>query len=193
MKLVPLIIVPFAAALALAACGESPGAEGASAGEPDDKAELAFARCMREEGIDFPDPGAEGSGPRAVRIGKDTSPQKLRASTEKCRKRTGGGPQPPSEEQQAEFRDAALKFARCMRAEGIDIPDPQVGSGGGIIQRGPGPDSGAPDPGSSAFRRAEQKCEDLLPKGRGGRGEVRVGRSRGSDGGGASVSAAPGS
>jgi hypothetical protein len=37
--------------------------------------------------------------------------------------------------------DGALKFSRCMRAHGVDMPDPQRGAGGGILlksgRRGP--------------------------------------------------------
>ncbi len=187
MKLVPLFI-PFVAALALAACGDGAAPDATAAGQPDDEAELAFARCMREEGFDFPDPGAAGSGERRIEIRRGTSPEKLRTATETCRKKTGGGPQPLSEEEQAEFRDAALKFARCMRAEGIDIPDPQVGAGGAIVRRRPGAGGGGPDPSSAAFQRAEKACEDLRPQRRGG--GPAVGRSSGGGGGG-SVAAEP--
>jgi hypothetical protein len=174
-------VVPLLATLALAACGGGAGAQD-KAGQPDDKAELAFAKCMRAAGIDFPDPAAPGSGPQVVRIGRGTAPQKLRAATETCRKQTGGGPKPPSEEQQAQFRDAALKFAQCMRRNGVDVPDPQVGSGGdGFIQTGGGPGRG-PDPRSPAFPRAQKAGEKLLP-GRGGRAGQSVGRG----GAGASV------
>ena len=165
-------VVPLLATLALAACGGAGGgANDNASGQPDDQAELAFAKCMRAAGIDFPDPGSAGSGARVVRIGKGTAPQKLRAATETCRKKTGGGPKPPSAEQQAEFRDAALKFAQCMRRNGVDIPDPQTGSGGGLIQVGPGRGAG-PNPESPAFQRAQDACQKLLP---GAQDEVRSG------------------
>jgi hypothetical protein len=170
MKLVTLT-VPVLATLALAACGAS-GSPDTASGQPDDKAELAFARCMRANGIDLPDPGsAPGAGDRRVRIGKGTAPQKLRATTESCAKKTGGGPKPLTEEQQAEARDAALKFAQCMRSNGVDVPDPQTDSSGGgfaIQLGGPGKGSG-PRPDSAAFKRASEACKKLLP-GRGGPG-----------------------
>lgn len=170
MKPVPLTI-PLLATLALAACGTS-GSPDAASGQPDDKAELAFARCMRANGIDLPDPGTGGgAGERRVRIGKGTAPQKLRAATESCAKKTGGGPKPLSEEQQAEFRDAALRFAQCMRRNGVDVPDPQTSSSGGgfaIALGGPGKGSG-PRIDTSAFKRAQEACRKLLP-GKGGPG-----------------------
>jgi hypothetical protein len=33
-------------------------------------------------------------------------------------------------DQRAEFREAALKYARCMRAHGVDMPDPKFEDGG---------------------------------------------------------------
>lgn len=168
MKLRTLAI-PTLAMLALAACGGGDPA-GRSSGQPDDKAELAFARCMREAGINLPDPGAPGSGPRRVELGTSVSPQTLRAATETCRKKTGGGPKPLSEAEQAEFRDAALKFAQCMRRNGVDVPDPQTSaSGGGIVIDDSGK-GGGPNPDSPAFQRAQKACAKLLPGKRGATG-----------------------
>lgn len=169
MKLATLT-VPILATLALAACGGG-SPQDAGSGQPDDKAELAFARCMRANGIDLPDPGTGGgAGARRVRIGKGTAPQKLRAATESCAKKTGGGPKPLTEAQQAEFRDAALKFAQCMRRNGVDVPDPQTSSSGGFaIQVGPGKGK-QPNVDSAAFKRAQETCQKLLPGPRGGKG-----------------------
>jgi hypothetical protein len=41
-------------------------------------------------------------------------------------------------DRRAEFREAALKFARCMCAHGVDMPDPRPGEGGKIMMGGPG-------------------------------------------------------
>ena len=40
-----------------------------------------------------------------------------------------------SEEQQQEFKDAALAHARCMREHGIDMPDPTFDADGGVEMR----------------------------------------------------------
>lgn len=167
-----LLLTLAVGALAAAGCGGGENASGA-AGASDDDRQLAFARCMREEGIDIPDPGASG-GPRNVRIPRSITPAKMQRAVKTCRDKTGGGPRELSAEEQQEFRDAALAFAQCMRSNGIDLPDPQVGGGsGGLllrrVRRGSGPDI---DPGSPAFRRAEKGCRKLLP-----------GPRRGKDGG----------
>ncbi len=159
-----LVAMAAAGSLAAAGCGDEGGTAGAAGDQPDDKAQLAFARCMREQGIEIPDPGPGGrpQGFRA-RIRRGTPPAKLRGALEECRKKTGGGPPPLSKEQQTELRDAALKFARCMRANGIDIPDPgSAGEGPGIVIGGP--NQPRLNPRSPAFRRAEQKCRKHLPR-----------------------------
>ena len=59
-----------------------------------------------------------------------------------------------SEEQQQRFKEQALKFARCMREHGIDMPDPQFQSGGRMTQRM----EGGIDPNSQRFRDANEAC-----------------------------------
>ena len=68
-----LLLVACAATVSLAACGggEEPASSGAT-GNPNEsdnrKAMLDFARCMRENGVDMPDPTFEG-GRVTMRIG----------------------------------------------------------------------------------------------------------------------------
>jgi hypothetical protein len=167
----------------LTACGGGGG--GAPAARSDDAKALAFARCMRAAGIDFPDPGASNK-PQLVRIPKGIAPKRLEAAQKNCAKKTGAGPKAPSKAEQAHLLDQALQFARCMRAHGINLPDPQAG-GGGIVQKkdsGSG-DSGI-DPSSPAFARAQKACGTFMPAG----AQLSVGKG----GGGPSnaLSAAPG-
>ncbi|GAB7050659.1 hypothetical protein JCM9534A_57850 [Catenuloplanes indicus JCM 9534] len=106
----------------LAACGEDPSPSGTG---DDHGKRLAYAKCMRDNGVDMPDPeppNALGVAPaeRAV-PGEDA--QAARVANEKCRHLlpNGGVPEPMSAEQRA----AALEFARCMREHGVeDFPDP---------------------------------------------------------------------
>lgn len=161
----PLLVAAAAllCASALVACGASAEPSGTTGDGPDDEKELAFARCMREAGVDIPDPGA-GGRPTRVRIPRNVSPAKLQASMQACRKKTGGGPPELSDEQRTEMRDAALKFAKCMRAHGADVPDPTVGPGGGMLLRR------SLEADTPAFRRAMEACEDELPLRRGSGG-----------------------
>ncbi len=117
-----------------------------------------FAQCMRENGIDVPDPGSGERG--TVEIKGD--PEDLREAEEACAEyREKIKPPDLSEEQKAEMKEAALAHARCMREQGIDFPDPQFGAdGGAMVQIGPG--SGI-DPEDPDFRKAQEACRDELP------------------------------
>jgi hypothetical protein len=61
---------------------------------------------------------------------------------------------------QTQLQQDALKYARCMRANGVpNFPDPSAG-GGFVFQAGTGV-----DPSSPAFQAARAKCQKLLPGG----------------------------
>jgi hypothetical protein len=163
-------------ALALAACGEGSGTGGTESAADREKkerdAQLAFAQCMREHGIDMPDPQP---GERGIRLTnpKGTSPAKMEEADKACRKHLEGlrGPE-LTDEQQKEFQEAALNHARCMREHGIDFPDPTFGENGQAtirIQRGKGRGGGI-DPDDPKFKEAQKACESELPQLRGGDG-----------------------
>src|SRR6185503_2471010 len=76
------------AALAVSACGDEAGAGGDTAADRDKEtldAGIKFARCMREHGIDMPDPQPGQRGLRLMQKG-DAPPQTLREADEACRK-----------------------------------------------------------------------------------------------------------
>jgi hypothetical protein len=145
-----LLVVLFA----LAACGG--GDEGEKPASDFDK-QLAFSKCMRENGVDMPDPkegpdgsvliGAAGAGPDDAAF---------TAAYEKCRaKLPNGGTHTMSPEE----RQKQLTFARCMRDNGIaDYPDPPADGGAGERLPLPHPS----DPGYEAavanFQQAAEKC-----------------------------------
>jgi hypothetical protein len=166
-----LLAVPLAAAsLALGACGAG---DDATAGSGDRRAEfreatLKFARCMREHGVDMPDP-KPGEGGRIVFGGPGTGPQdqaKMEAAQKACQEILESVRPPElSPEQEEQFKQRALDFARCMREHGIDMPDPQFQDGGRITQRM----EGDIDPSSQRFRDAQEAC------GRGRGGPIGVG------------------
>ncbi len=96
MKTISVTLI--GAALALSACGgDDPGAgdRAAGAGGMRDAA-LDFARCMREQGIDFPDPEFPEEGGARVRIGPgtgiDPSSPKFQRAQKACAKELKGGP-----------------------------------------------------------------------------------------------------
>jgi hypothetical protein len=110
------------------------------------QAAIAYAKCMRSNGVpNFPGPKSEGGFlfNRTARI--DPSSPAFKTAQAKCRKLlpSGGPPGPgsstsPSPQTLARF----LRIARCMRRHGVyDFPDPRTsvpsnpfGSGGnGVI------------------------------------------------------------
>ncbi len=132
--------------------GGGTAASGVSAEFED--AMVAFAKCMRENGVDFPDPGSGGG----LMIGPDSDidPQspEFKAAEAECKPILDEAEKSmpkPSEEEMAKMRDQMLAFAKCMRGEGIDFPDPEFGEGGRM--KAPVGDHDDPD-----FKKAEEKC-----------------------------------
>jgi hypothetical protein len=168
-----MTIRPLAAALlalsaiGLAACGEeTPSAAGsAESKEKARQAEVKFASCMRKEGIDMPDPSAEGRS--VFKVGGDSgiSPEEFERASKACEKyRKDIRPQLTEEEQQ-EFKEKALAHSRCMREHGIDFPDPTFDAEGGAEVRIRAGSKGELNPEDPEFKAAEEACSDLLPKG----------------------------
>jgi hypothetical protein len=149
------------ATVVLAGCGGSNGGD-PSAARPDDTRRLAFATCLRKAGVQV----AESAGGSVdIRIPESMSKTRASAIERRCARQTGGGPRhgrEASPEEQARFLDQALKFARCMRAHDVAMSDPKPdGHGIRISVNG---SSG--DPQSPVFRRAQQACGALNPKGK---------------------------
>ncbi|WP_405148433.1 hypothetical protein OG589_11070 [Sphaerisporangium sp. NBC_01403] len=131
-----------ALASALAACGQSAPNDtsagkplGAGSGSAQDKASqdagLKYAKCMRENGIDMPDPkpGA-GSGQAALKMDDKTT-----KALEKCKQFMPVDPNAPSEDEQFQ---QMVTWARCMRGKGFDVPDPKRGEAQSMPSGDPG-------------------------------------------------------
>ena len=159
---IPIIAAALACGLALAACGAEEPAAGDRRTEARE-AMLAFAKCMRDQGIDMPDPQFDGG--RVIQRGPDerVSPEKMRKADEACRKHMEDVEPPElSPEQQQEMKEGALAHAQCMREHGLEnFPDPTFDEDGGAqIRIGPG--TGL-DPDDPDFQAAEKACRDDLP------------------------------
>jgi hypothetical protein len=147
---------------------ESPAnasAEPSASLSPED-AQLAFAECMRDHGIDVPDPETGGGGGGgAVRIGgRGENPEEFQAAMEECNEFLEAAGNFRGEPDPEQF-DRMLEFAQCMRENGIDMPDPQAG-GGIRIQRNDNGNvtngAGEIDPESPEFQAAEEACRPIL-------------------------------
>ena len=181
-RMIRLLLLGLAAVALLAACTGATAAPSvaslddpvvsadpsASPSAPTDPQEafLAFAECMREHGIDMPDPQVsdEGGGKFSVGFsgggpGGDGDNEAFQEANEVCRplleNAIGEGGRP---EISPEDEEAMLDFARCMREHGIDMPDP--GENGMVFQFG-GPDGESFD--SDGFEAAQEACQELLP------------------------------
>jgi hypothetical protein len=155
--LAALVMVPVLA-LGASACGGGDGqGNGGATGRPAAKEAdrmREYARCMRANGVDMPDP--DGEGRLTVRhSGAPTKVDgKMRAAEAKCRHLmpNGGKPPKPKPEQLAKMREEA----KCMRENGVpDFPDPDPSTGGISIKAGKG---GSLDPESQTFKNAQKKC-----------------------------------
>jgi hypothetical protein len=119
-------------------------------------AALKHARCMRANGVDFPDPPAEKGGGGEVIAGAKGSPAKFQRAEEKCRHFIDDVQPEISQEDRAKIERQELAHARCLRGEGFDVPDPIVDSKGRVQMRAP---AGGRKPDSASWRRAEEKCQ----------------------------------
>jgi hypothetical protein len=174
----PLILALVATgALALGACGggsgDPKGSAGASRQDTAFEGALKFSKCMRDHGVDFPDPQKVGSGGIKLSGGNiNPNDPKTKAAQGACQKymKIGGG-ESIDPAKRAKLQEAALKFARCMREHGVDMPDPQLsGKGGLTFQAGPGgpKSTGGPNkglgvnPDSPKFKAADKACNHFL-------------------------------
>jgi hypothetical protein len=147
----------------VASLGDGKATSTTSAGGSQDErqADLAYARCMRQHGVNMPDPKVEANGRTEWQLpsGMRKDDPRLKAAQQACRqyRANGGQAQRPSPQQQQEM----VAFARCMRQHGVNIPDPKV-TAEGILQelpRGLDPD----DPRVSAAEHACHQYGSLPP------------------------------
>jgi hypothetical protein len=121
-----------------------------------------FAQCMRDNGVDMPDPQTDGGGRIRIDRGQlgNIDREKAMAAMEKCRSlMPNGGARP---QLSAEDQEKLREFAQCMRDNGVpDFPDPDPNAGGfGIMGGGPG---GRLDPDNPAVQKAMETCQGKLP------------------------------
>jgi hypothetical protein len=99
-------------------------------GAPDEDKMRAFAKCMRDNGIDMPDPETDGDGGVTMRIEGEADREAMKKAEEACKEHlpNGGEMRAPSPEDMDKIREQV----KCLREKGIDVPEPDFEGGGGI-------------------------------------------------------------
>jgi len=147
--LIPALLT--AAALALGACGSAGHGDGvaslagsvsaapsaSASGDPETQLNT-YLECLRKQGVDLPDATVDAKGQVSFGRPADGRPidqDKLQAAMKVCGDLpaglTGG-----LNLDDPKLQDAAVKFAECMRGQGIDVPDPdlsKIGKDGGAF------------------------------------------------------------
>jgi hypothetical protein len=116
-----------ALALALAGCGSGGGgthAATSSAAADEQDMNVKFAQCMREHGVDMPDPVPGQPGIRIT--SKKGDEAKVDAAMRACQKYS---PKRDIDPNDPAVRDRILRTAQCLREHGLDVPDPAPGQG----------------------------------------------------------------
>ena len=144
--------------------GEAPGADDTA--EVDEEAALlAFAQCLREEGLDVEDPAVDEEGniqpPRPVQGGQAIDREAFQAAREACEEFLDGVTLGFGDVDQTELEDQLLEFSACLRDQGLEVDDPNL-SGGPGAGRGL---FGDLDPDDPVVQAALEACQEFLPGG----------------------------
>ncbi len=130
----------------IAATGEPAATASAAAASAEDQA-LEFAACMREHGIDFPDPSVDSDGEpvfdealaQARAGGFDPSDPTFTAAVEDCGDLldgvTFGGGALGDDFDTSEIEEALYAYTDCLRDEGLDVGDISIDLGSGASLR----------------------------------------------------------
>ena len=108
--------------------GAGVGGSGSTASGAD-RSLLAFARCMRANGVtNFPDPQPGGGARFSVPAGSSPAAPAFRAAQAKCQQLLPNGGHPGSgRTASAQTLAKLLRIARCMRRHGVpQFPDPRT-------------------------------------------------------------------
>ncbi|MFJ6573354.1 hypothetical protein ACIQNU_38675 [Streptomyces sp. NPDC091292] len=115
---------------------------------------LEYRKCLRANGLDMPEPVAGGDDAPGIPLGGDgNSKATVEKALKACEDKVPAGGA-DSEESQAD-KDKQLKYRKCMREHGQDMPDPKEGE----AQALPQPKSDAE---AKEFQKAGKACEGEL-------------------------------
>ncbi|MFI6318620.1 hypothetical protein ACIBG8_13920 [Nonomuraea sp. NPDC050556] len=168
-----LLLITAPLALALTACGggqpttagvasadggttaAKPSASSSASGGPTDQreAQLKFAQCMREHGVDMKDP-EPGGGIRIEAKGDQNVTEKAMKACQPLMDNVVG----ERVKQDPGAQDKVLKYAQCMRENGIAMEDPKDGKF--MVQ--------VPQGQEKQMEKAQKACKEFQPNFGGG-------------------------
>ncbi|MGW5065700.1 hypothetical protein ACWEQJ_06195 [Streptomyces cyaneofuscatus] len=144
-------------ALSATACsgdggGTKSGGSSSGSKKTEEDQALEHRKCLREQGLDIPEPKPGENGMGVTIDGGSKSQKEMEKAFKACQdKAVGGG---PKELSQAE-KDKMVAFARCMRKNGFDMPDPKFD--GGMAQAMPALKGSE----MKKFEKANKACESV--------------------------------
>jgi hypothetical protein len=188
----PILVT--ALGLLFAACGGGDGAEGIASLQEDtaaadgstttahaaavdpEQAMLDFTQCMRDHGVDMPDPEVNTAGggfsfgitiqggPGDEGAPDNTEMQQMQEANAACQHFLEGMVQQFERPDMSEMQDQMLAFAQCMRDHGVDMPDPEFSDDGGVTAfgSGEGGEGFAIDPNDPTFQAAQEACQEIF-------------------------------
>jgi hypothetical protein len=150
---------------ALAACGSSTSSSSGSPGASNQAAQrntqqVKFTQCMRQHGVPISDPARGVAGALSAGVPQST----LQPAITACQQYQVGASGAFSQQDRSQFTQAFVKYATCLRHNGIDIPDPTINGTNGFGQKMLAAEA-LPN-----FKAANAKCRQSLPAQFGGGG-----------------------
>jgi hypothetical protein len=142
-----------------------PDATGASSEAPTDDSDepdldpedamLKFAQCMREHGVDMPDPKPGGG---VMVNGEGIPEEQMESAQSACQKYMDMAmPDDAGHELSEEEKQSFLDMAACMRARGYNFPDPTF-DGGRVTQKIEKGEGDLPGPEDPSFQQDQEEC-----------------------------------
>jgi hypothetical protein len=154
---------------AVGGAGPVDSASDVATGADEEAALLAFTRCMRDNGVDIGDPSVDAEGNASLDFsGIDLGSldeESVAAAQTACSEQLEGATLGFDLGDPTELEDMALEFARCMRANGYDLDDPDFSGLGNSRGQAGGPGGnpfGDVDFSDPAFQSALDSCRDVL-------------------------------
>jgi hypothetical protein len=113
-----------------------------------------FAKCMRDNGVNVPDPGPDGG--MGGMQGVDRTSPAFQKAMDACRSMLPGGGD--LSKLDPKMLDQLTQLTKCLRDNGLDVPDPDPNSPTLGMEGMANLDRESP-----AFKKAMEACKDKIP------------------------------